>query len=266
MGDETWEVLRRFSEFEALFSSLSMETHPAAGQGIPPPPSASPSTPSSAPAAKPTSPDQQQVLRQILGLSSPKSLRSVLKATMTAAFLEERRVTLENAVRILLAAGSGELGEHRLTRESLHVFLTFLGVRGHDTRQASAAALRNASRLESLGLTPPSRRFRTFVWLLFSGAAHRLTATDDGRAGAAAASTPYADLAGVDTEAAFVAVGAGSASTYASLITSFNQIELDVDRTKVRARTDEATRLRRVLHAFVMSKVCGWVTLVFLTY
>ncbi len=71
-----WEVLRRFSEFEALMSFLC--DSPKAGTA-------------------------GALLKQVVSVA-PKSLRSLLAWSITPEFLEERRASLEQALVVLLDA------------------------------------------------------------------------------------------------------------------------------------------------------------------
>ena len=100
-----WEVLRRFSEFEALITFLTES--PKAGTAGP-------------------------KLKQLVTVA-PKSLRSVLKWSMTPEFLEERRASLETALVVLLdalrvpASVCGYRGLS-LSNEGQVALLRFLGV------------------------------------------------------------------------------------------------------------------------------------------
>ncbi|CAM9698483.1 unnamed protein product, partial [Ascophyllum nodosum] len=175
----------------------------------------------------------------------PKSWRSLSFLSMTPAFLEDRRVALEVALRRLTI---NAVRADAVVQADLRAFLGFppcaAGVDAevvrHLVRVPSDLELALSSRI----ISPPPllSAFRVTLWMLFSGAAHKCSVTEDRE--------QYSALVAVRDENDWCS-GGGDAEDFTRAKGAFRTIDEDVNRTNFGGST-ERERVRRLLRAFAL--------------
>ncbi|CAM9381041.1 unnamed protein product [Choristocarpus tenellus] len=209
---QSWTVLRRYSDFLELYSNL-----PPTFAAITPP-------------------------------LPPKSWRSLSHLTMTADFLEDRRVALEVTLRRL--AINAVRADWEVQGE-VRTFLgfPFRGGTGTVASPGSGVVGHHANVPPHLELVPQGpasvsviEDLRVAVWMLLSGAAQKVNTTG--------VHLQYKQIGGVTGEKEWCLLG-GSKEDYIRSVAFFPTIDVDVNRTNVRDSV-ERERVRRVLKAFAL--------------